>query len=222
MRTGRVVFGCSLAALLVFAAFLGALVLTPTPDLQRLYLSAFGDTEYAPGYSERAFDDLPLGATYAEVIAALGPPLSEEPTQARVALLYASGPSDSFARTGQVAELVSYTRFEFGDGERLTAVSGQLAAVTGLASAEIELDVSGNGRNHLKVDGSERERLIAAQSRPADIEARYGPPTATHRNESVRWLKYSRSPSSSSYEQRWIGLDRDGRVCFKRAEAYFD
>ncbi|MBL8802726.1 MAG: hypothetical protein JNN27_12060 [Planctomycetes bacterium] len=222
MSTGRVVTGCSIAASLAFAAFLAVLVLTPTPDLQRLYLSAFGDTEYALGYSERVFDELPLGATYAEVTAALGPPLSEEPTEARVALLYASGPSDSFVRTGQVAELVSYTRFEFGDGERLSAVSGQLATVTGLASAEIELDVSGNGRNHLKVDGSERERLIAAQSRPADIEARYGPPTATYRNDAVRWLKYSRSPSGSDYEQRWIGLDRDGRVCFKRAEAYFD
>jgi len=222
MSTGRVVFGCSLAALLTFVALVATVLLMPLADRQRLYLRAFGDTEYAPGYDERAFEAIAIGATYAEVIAALGSPLSDEATEPSFSMLYASGSSGSFARSRNVDEPLSYTCFDFSGDEKLGRVFGQLAVATGPGSAQIELDVNGTGRNHLGVTGSEQARLIAARSTAADIEARYGRPTATYRNNSVRRLKYSRSPSSSSYEQRWIGLDCDGRVCFKRAEAHFD
>jgi hypothetical protein len=218
----RLTVGCAVATLLVAAAFVCAVLLMPLKDRQRLYVRAFGDTEYAPGYDERAFEAIAIGATYAEVIAALGSPLSDDPKEPSFSMLYASGPSDSFARSSNVDELLSYTCFDFSGEEKLDRVFGQRAVATGPSSAQIEMDFKPSGRNHLRIDEHEASRLIAARSTPADIEARYGRPTATYRNASVRWLKYSRSPSGSDYEQRWIGLDRDGRVCFKRAEAYFD
>ena len=208
--------------LLTFVALVVAVLLMPLADRQRLYIRTFGDTEYAPGYDERAFEAIAIGATYAEVIAVLGSPLSDEATEPSFSMLYASGPSESFARSRNVDELLSYTCFDFRGGEQLGRVFGQLAVATGSGSGQMEVDFKPMGRNHLGIDEREAERLFAAKSRPAAIEARYGAPTATYRDDSVRRLKYSRSPSSSSYEQRWIGLDRDGRVCFKLSEAYFD
>ena len=129
---------------------------------------------------------------------------------------------DAFAATGAIHELRAYTRFEFDREGRLASMRGQLVLERGLTSGKILRDSSGAGKNHLGVTAQQLEQWKAQRANRSDIEARFGPPTAVHRHDAVRWMEYSRSPSSSSYLRRWIGLDGEGRFCFKLAEAHAD
>ena len=83
-RSRRGTLGASLAA----GALVGSLIFV-------LFLYLFGlDTEYAPGYSEAAFESVRIGETREAVVARLGEPLwtfGEE----REVLSYTRSPSDS-------------------------------------------------------------------------------------------------------------------------------
>ncbi len=222
MSTGRLVIGGLLAAVLAFVALVAAMLRAPLSTRQHLFVSAFGDTEYAPGYSERAFEQLLLGATRADVITALGPPFGEHSVQPVHFVLYADQPADDFAETGSLRGIERYTCLLFDSEGKFESMFAQISLRTGLGSWTTQLDTDGTGANPLRVDARQIETWKNAGATPAEIQARFGPPTATHRNDTVRWMQYSRSPSDGDYQRRWIGLDRDDRVCFKRAEAYCD
>lgn len=214
--------GCAGAAVLTVVALGIAIFLTPGPVLRETFLKVFGDTEFAARFDEAVFRSIPLGATREAVIAELGPPFGERDATPVHSIVYADGPVDAFAATGAIHELRAYTRFEFDREGRLDSMRGQLVLERGLTSGKILRDSSGAGKNHLGVTAQQLEQWKAQRATRSDIEARFGPPTAVHRHDAVRWMEYSRSPSSSSYLRRWIGLDGEGRVCFQLAEAHAD
>ena len=59
-------------------------------------------------------------------------------------------------------------------------------------------------------------------ARMEDIRKRFGEPQAKYESRVTKWLVYSRSPSSTHYRKRWIGIDQQGRVCEKMSEFYWD
>jgi hypothetical protein len=86
----------------------------------------------------------------------------------------------------------------------------------------VTLDATGSGANLLALTGADVDRLRATGATPTDIRARFGTPTATYRSEATRVLHFSRSPTSTHYHVRTVGLDQHGRVCWKRADIHWD
>ncbi len=206
-------------------ALAGAAVLyvSPLAVLRHGVMFLSEDSEFAPGYSESAFRRVAAGDSEASVRAALGAPLSDFSAEPFIAWLYAPDPQPDFPATGQADPTVSYTVIRFGEDGRFAGGFGQIAhgSSGGLLGAQITLSY-GDGVNSLALKNAEIERLKAEKATPEQIEARFGAPIARFESLAARWLQYSRSPGSKNYRLRLIGIDREGRVCSKRRELYWD
>lgn len=187
-----------------------------------LLVDVFGDTEFAPGYDEKAFAALPLLADETAVRAALGAPLAERAVEPGTRWLYANGDAPDFATTGEVKGPLSCTILEFDGGGTFVGAHGQLGR-GGPGSSQIDLDPAARlGRNHLGIDGTTVDRLRERRATLADLESMFGKPQAERTSTAVREWFYSRSPSSTHHHIRSLGLDSAGRLCWKRRGVYWD
>lgn len=169
------------------------------------------DTEYAPGYSERAFDRIEIGDSHESVLAALGEPLSSRPSKPYVRWIYSADDQRSFARDG--SRRGTYTEFWFRPEGRLEFVTGQTSTSPGIV-------LFGNGANHLGLRDEEIRALDGAST--GQIRDRFGAPRAIYEYRATTVLSYSRSPSSGNFHLRQVGLDSRGRVVHILRSVYFD
>jgi hypothetical protein len=188
----------ALAALLVIGA------------VAALMWSSF-DTEYAPGYSAKAFNGIRVGDSYETVLSKLGEPLSSRQTEPFRSWIYSASEQPSFAKSG-IGE-GTHTTFRF-DGE------GRVKLASGQTSPSPHTIRFGDGENHLRLT-NEDIGLLQGESED-EIRARFGPPVATHEYQASTVLIYSRSPSSANYHRRNLGIDENGRVVHIWKSIYWD
>lgn len=187
-----------------------------------LAVDLFGHTEYARGYGEAAFAAVAQGTDESAVLATLGAPLATRTLEAGTRWLYANDDAPEFARTGEVAGPLSYTVLEFDRSGTFVGASGQLGK-GGLGSSQIDLDPEARlGRNHLGLDGTAIDRLRERRATRSDLEQRFGKPRAAWTSTAVRELFYSRSPTSTHFHVRSVGIDDAGKVCWTRRGVYWD
>lgn len=189
-------------------AALGGSLLVPGVLLIGLYFSF--DTEYSVAYSEAAFRTIDLGIPAEEVFQRLGQPLEVRETAPYTVWVY-SDQSDLDLEDHELPAQ-SYTAFYFDEAGRVKNIFGQL-----LQGNVITL---GGQNNYLGLSSTEIEQLKGKTQ--IEIEQLYGTPTAAPTYETSQYLIYSRSPSSSNYWLRQIGLNRQGRVVEIRQEIYWD
>ena len=175
------------------------------------------DTEYAPNYSERSFLGIQAGATREEVIAALGEPLSsfeKEPTER---WLYCDASHPGYAESGGVAG--TFTEFTFDANGTVTYVNAQRETQNsgGLLGASFTT-VWGEG--YLTLAEGEMKSLVGTDR--AEIEKRFGKPRHLGGSQATEVLVYSRSPSSTHYLVRRIGIGASGEVVEKQSYFWWD
>jgi hypothetical protein len=187
--TGTVLIG-SVVAALVWASF---------------------DTEYAPGYSERAFQSVRFGDTRDAVVSRLGEPLSVHQTEPFLQWIFSADHQASFAESG--IGNGTYTTFTFDSSGRANNVSGQTAP----SANTIRI---GDGENFLKLKGEDIKAIQRVTA--VEVRTRFGQPAAVYDYRASTVLDYSRSPSSSHYHLRRLGIDRDGKVVHIWRSVYWD
>lgn len=169
------------------------------------------DTEYAPGYSPKAFNGISVGDTYESVLSKLGEPLSSHLTEPFRSWIYSASEQPSFAESG--IGQGTHTTFRFDGAGRVKYVSGQ----TSPSPHRIRF---GDGENHLRLT-NEDIGLLQGEAED-EIRARFGPPVATYEYQASTVLIYSRSPSSANYLRRNLGIDEDGKVVHIWKSIYWD
>lgn len=222
-RRGRL--GCLISLLLGLLAIIGVAVVGPRETLQRIFLILSEDTEYAEGFSHRAFRSIELGITETQALEKLGEPLEEWASTPYTAWLYAPDPELEFNDQGTVEAVnPSYTQFLFDAEGILTDVIGQVATGggnNGLFSTSFST-MFGPGVNTLNIPAQEIETLKQSGADQALMEERYGAPQSTHEHRVVRWLRYTRSPTGTNYRQLAVGIDKDGLVCAIENSIWWD
>ena len=78
----------------------------------------------------------------------------------------------------------------------------------------------GAGEGFLKLTKEQLKQLEGKS--PDEVKAQFGPPAATYEEKASKVLRYSRSPSSSNYRLRVIGLDSQGKVVNIWNQDYID
>lgn len=213
--------------ILILAGVLGlacvVAVVGPTKLLQHAFLLLGEDTAYAPGYSEKAFQEVQIGSSKEAVVAHLGNPLREDSAAPHTLWIYSPTPQASFKTSGQPDAMSTYTVFKFGTNGVLTDVYGQVleSSEKGLFGVQTTISM-GNGSNSLSLTRKQIDALTTAGITPEAIEARFGAPQAQFNTQVSTWLIYSHSPGSKDYRLRWIGVDSAGKVSRKRSEIYWD
>jgi hypothetical protein len=164
-------------------------------------LFASFDTEYAPGYSEKAFKSIKLAATEESVLSALGAPLSSEASEPYVEWIYSADRQPYFSDHGVASG--TYTTVTFDRNARVKHISGG-------RKTSANTFLFGEGHNSLNLTGDDIERLKGTSQ--ARIKEKFGSPQAIHEYKASKELSYSRSPSSSNYHLRKLGMDENGKV----------
>lgn len=217
---------------IIVGAFAFLLVATiayigPLEVVRGIWISVTEDTEYAPGYTEIAFQKISIGDSEVSVRKALGAPLNEEGTDPSLRWLYTPHPEpvDAFGKEGEYPDVrFSFTEFSFGEDGTFIGAFGQVShgSTSTAAGTSTSSIMMGDGANSLSLSDADIEKLKAAKATPAEIEVKFGKPQAVFDSKSVRWLKYSHSPGSKNFRQRAIGIDRAGKVCRKVGGIYWD
>lgn len=219
LRVPWIVLGAAIFLLAGIVAYVG-----PVAILRQVTILLSEDTEYAPGFSERAFRKIQLGDTEATVRATLGAPLRIDDAKPYVSWLYGPAPAPEFEADGTYPDVrFSFTAIRFDENGTFDGAFGQISRRSGTSLLGASATVSiGDGANTLSLTKAEVEKLKAAKTTPGQIAARFGKPQASFESRVAKWLVYSRSPGSRNYRQRLIGTDRDGNVCRKVSEIYWD
>ena len=198
-------------------------IVGPRQLLQRLVVSLSEDTEYSTGFSEEAFRSIQLGEAETHVNSTLGVPLEERVTEPYKEWLYTADANAEFASSGVIQEPVSYTVLSFDEQGYFQGARGQISHGTATSGLTISSSGSfGDGQNFLRLTNAEIAKLQAAKATQADLQVRFGAPRETFTSHVTRWFRYSRSPGSTHYYIRMIGLDASGAVVRKRSEIYWD
>jgi outer membrane protein assembly factor BamE (lipoprotein component of BamABCDE complex) len=193
----------------LFLSVAGVLVLVV--GALAILISRSFDTQYAPGYSERAFKSVQWGDTEDRVRSLLGPPLSTDVSEPYVEWIYSAKEQKHFAASGEGSG--TFTTVHFNAAGQVTSVFGQMKTSANTYNF-------GEGQGYLSLT---KDKVAQLKGKTQD-EARQalGPPKAVYDYKASRLLRYSRSPSSSHYHLRVIGLDQDGRVVHVWREIYWD
>ena len=199
-------------------------IIGPRKLVGNFLISTLGDTEFGPGYSEKAFRQIGIGDSEASILTKLGPPLNTGTDEPFVSWLYAPDPHPDFATNGGYPDTrYSFTTIRFDEKGQFKEALGQISHGTTKSLLSVSGSGSwGDGINTLSISNAEIERLKAEKARPHQIEATYGKPQAVFDSRVTKWLRYSHSPGSTHYQLRMIGLDREGKVCRKISEFYWD
>jgi hypothetical protein len=174
-----------------------------------VFLFSF-DTEYAPGYSESAFRTVNIGTTEEEVLRLLGEPLQVRETAPYIWWLYSDQAQPNFETDGYASG--NYTRIWFNQAGLVERIFGQLTAGNSI--------FVGGGNNYLQLSDATIESL-KGKTRP-EIQELYGLPTSIYESKATKVLVYSRSPSSSNYMLRTIGIDAQEQVTHIQRKIYWD
>lgn len=228
-KTGKVKrpFSITIISLIAIGTLLVGVVIYVGPRklLESVVISLTEDTAYSPGYSESAFEQIAIGDTEANVRGTLGLPLREWSEEPFVRWLYAPEPSPEFEADGSYPDIrFSFTTIEFGQDRTFVDAFGQISqeSSTTILGSSGSASFLADGSNTLSLTQEEIDKLKNEKATPEQIEARFGKPRAIFESRVVNWLQYSFSPGSTDYRQRLIGLDRDGRVCRKVNDIYWD
>ena len=175
-----------------------------------LFFSSF-DTQYAPGYSEKKFKSIKLGDSEQIVIASLGRPFSSKGTKPYLEWIYSAEDQSRFSRTGE--GLGTYTTIRFDTNNHVVSIDG-------MVQTSVNSFTFGDGLNYLKLTSLQIKQLTGKSS--DEIKKQFGPPAASYKDNTSRFLRYSKSPSSANYFLRAIGVDENGTVVKKWQEIYWD
>jgi hypothetical protein len=174
-----------------------------------IFLFSF-DTEYAPGYPESAFRTVKIGTPEEEVLRLLGEPLQVREAAPYIWWLYSDQAQPNFETDGHASG--NYTRIWFNQAGLVERIFGQLTAGNSI--------FVGGGNNYLGLSDATIESL-KGKTQP-EIQELYGPPTSIHESRVTKVLVYSRSPSSSNYMLRTIGINPQGQATRIQHEIYWD
>jgi hypothetical protein len=171
------------------------------------------DTEYAPSYSETAFESVLVGDTRRTVEARLGPPLARIESEPSEDWVYAAPGHQGFEEDGGIRG--TFSLFSFGPDGTVVSTIGQ---------TELSRSMSGfRGRWDGGYLGGSAESLAACKGLTRqEIETRYGAPPIRIVNAVTEWMVYSRSPKGSHYRLRQVGIDANGIVVEKKSYLYWD
>ena len=175
-----------------------------------VYLKTF-ETQFAPGYSERKFNSIRIGDSESSVLAQIGLPFRTNECESYVEWIYSADKQPDYSETG-VGEK-TYTTIRFDD-------AGGAVSMWGMQQIAAKHWRFGNGANYLKLTEADFEKLKG--STQSKIQKKFGPPMAVHDSRAVRILRYSRSPRSSHYRLRLVGLDKDAKVVYIAKHIYWD
>jgi outer membrane protein assembly factor BamE (lipoprotein component of BamABCDE complex) len=189
---------------------IGLILLLIFGGLAALFFISF-DTQYAPGYSEKKFKSIKPGDTEQTVVSLLGEPFSTEDAKPYVEWIYAAEDQRRFADTGEGSG--TYTTIRF-DSE------GRVVSIGGVVQTSASTFSFGDGLNYLKLTGTQIDKLKGSSQN--EIKKQFGPPVATYQDKTSKFLRYSKSPSSSNYHLRAIGVDENGKVVRIWREIYWD
>lgn len=173
--------------------------------------------EYAPEFTEEAFESIEPGIPESEVRNLLGPPLEETPGDPAIRWLYVDGSPGDYATAG--------TRPESGPfSELIFSAEGKFEGCSGFAYNPVEgyWYTFSPHANLLGISNSKLERWSIEGTTMSEMEAAYGAPSAEYADLAVRWLEYAQSPNVSLTFQRRVGIDRQGRACGLRSNEEWD
>jgi hypothetical protein len=214
-----IILGAGAVLLLAAVFYVG-----PIELLRRLVMNLTEQTKFAPGYSEGAFQKIAVGNSEADVRAALGAPLLEDRVEPYVSWLYAPVPSPDFEASGRYPDArFSFTAMKFSEDGVFVEAIGQISP----GSSQNALGASGStlmgdGVNTLGLTEAQIAKLKSDKATAREVEVKHGKPNATYTSRTLRWLRYSTSPGGENHRVRAIGIDRDGKVCEKQSEYYWD
>ncbi len=174
------------------------------------YLLDF-DTEYAPGYSDKAFDSIAIGDSYETVLSKLGKPLSFSDNETYENWIYSVEQQSEYSKNGHGKG--TFTTFTFDETGKVKAVSGQIA-VSSFKTCY------GDGQNYLKLTNDDINELCGKSK--GEILKQFHSPAAVYNYKAAEVLTYSRSPSGSNYHLRSIGMDSAGKVVNIYKSFYWD
>lgn len=169
------------------------------------------DTQYASGYSEKAFKSIQLGDSETRVKSLLGAPLSTYDSEPYVEWIYSADEQKRFAVTGYASGTFTTIRFN---------PDGRVANILGQRQTSPNTMTIGEGQNSLNLSSEQIKALRG--STQDDIRKKSGAPKATYDYKVRKVLCYSRSPSSGHYHLRSVGLDQNGKVVHLWREIYWD
>jgi len=171
------------------------------------------DTQYAPGYSAAAFNSIKIGDKEQNVIVVLGIPFTTNYTEPYIDWVYSAKKQSHFSESGEAYGTHTLVRFKNGQAD---SISGHHETSCGIGQVTISLDNSG----FLNLTEDQIHKLEGKTS--DEIKKQFGEPTGVYEFKAARILRYSRSPSSSNYLERLIGLDAEGKVVHIWKEIYWD
>ena len=219
-------FSKILFSLVSISALLAGIVvfIGPHKVLSRAVISVSEDTEYAPGYSEKAFRLVEIGDTESSIREALGIPLKKSNVHPYMRWLYAPNPSPDFETDGSYPDSrYSFTTIDFREDRTFVDAFGQISDQSRTGLLKVSSSSSfGDGVNTLSLTKADIEKLKAEKTTPEQVEAKFGKPRAVFESHVTKWLQYSHSPGNTHYRQRMIGIDRNGKVRRKVNEIYWD
>ncbi len=183
----------------------------------RVLVAAFTDTEYAAGYSEAAFDSIAMGESRAEVLRRLGPPLSTYVATPHTSWLYCGPNHPGFNENGGLSGTFSLFEFDMTGRVGKTLKQAQTDRSNSLLGASITTTI---GTVPLGGPAGSSDPWVGKTQ--AEVQASFGLPDHVRDNLATEVLIYSRSPSSTHYLWRRIGLDASGAVVEKQQFFWWD
>lgn len=198
--------------------------------LQDAFRMLSEDTEYAPGYTEQAFNSLKIGQTVEDVESKLGKPLRSKTNVPLSRWLYAPEVPKDFESNGHYPSMekecnvITFDKdgvFLESHGQSAGTIDrpdrdGNVMIISGLMSPD------GVTPGPLGITRQVRDELKNTKISSTAFLERFGPPQAKYITRAVKWMVYSHSPSGGDYRQRMVGIDEDGRVCEKWSQFYWD
>jgi len=178
--------------------------------LAAFYFKSF-DTQYAPGYSEKAFRSIKIGDSEQQVQSLLGAPLSTYDSEPYVEWIYSADGQKRFSTNGEGSGTFTTVRFN---------AAGSVSSISGRRQTSANSFTLGEGQNSLNLTGEQIKGLKG--STQDEIRRKFGPPKAVYEYKASKVLSYSRSPSSANYHLRSVGLDSVGKVVHIWREIYWD
>lgn len=196
--------------------------------LVEMLKGASEDTEYASGYSEQKFQAIEIGDSIESVEERIGKPLNTVADKPYTAWLYAPDKHPGFAVNGEYPSIDRACNvITFDKDGRFSRAHGQGGGKTKKVGDDAllvlgELSFERIIPGPLGLSNELVAKLKQTKATTEDIRKRFGEPQAKHVSRVTKWLVYSRSPSSTHYRKRMIGIDQKGRVCEKKSEFYWD
>ena len=203
---------------LIVLILIGAVLAVAVP---KLLVGVMTDTEYAPGYTEAGFESIELGDNKADVFSALGPPFSTSASTPTIKWLYCDKDHPGFQEDGGISG--TFSLIVFSAAGEVLATMGQTETERSSGFFSSSSSVTWDGGPLGAPMGNPMGSPSALKgSTESEIRAKFGSPRHVLSDPETEVLIYSRSPSSTHYLLRSIGLNAAGTVVEKHQYCYWD